>query len=120
MQTDNLTRLCTLILEPLRAYFGKPVRVSSGFRADKVNAAVKGSKTSDHKEGLAGDITINGVTPLEICKAAVELGLPFNQVINEFNEWCHISVCEEGTEPKREKLTATKANGKTVYTKGLM
>ena len=37
-QIANLTALCAHILEPIRAHFGKPVVVTSGFRSAAVNA----------------------------------------------------------------------------------
>ena len=42
--------------EPLRAYHGKPIGISSFFRSGKVNKAIGGSETSDHCKGRAIDI----------------------------------------------------------------
>lgn len=53
---DNLKRLVNEILDPIRKRFGGPITVTSGFRNAKVNRYVKGSETSQHKNGEAADI----------------------------------------------------------------
>lgn len=65
---DNITNLCRVILQPFRDYLnttGKTytIVISSGYRSQAVNAAVCGSKTSDHLTGCAADIYIyeNGI-----------------------------------------------------------
>lgn len=55
-EIDNLRDLCENILDPLRAAYGKRTRVSSGFRCERLNKAVGGSKTSVHKRGSAADL----------------------------------------------------------------
>jgi putative chitinase len=79
-------------LERVRATLGgKPIAVSSGYRAPPVNAKVGGSKTSDHVKGLASDFTCRAFgTPLEVCGALVEAELPFDQLIHEYGRWVHI------------------------------
>ena len=53
----NLTRLCCLVLEPLREKLGgKPLRTSSGYRSEQLNKAVGGVSTSRHLTGRAADI----------------------------------------------------------------
>ncbi len=51
----NLKVLCEKVLQPVREHYGKGVKVNSGFRHPNVNAAVGGSKTSDHCKGQAAD-----------------------------------------------------------------
>lgn len=53
-----LLRLCTTILEPIRAYFGVPVKINSGFRCLELNTTIGGSKTSQHMRGEASDLTM--------------------------------------------------------------
>lgn len=117
---ENLRRLCLTVLEPLRAELGKPIRISSGLRKDAVNRAAGGANGSEHKDGRAADIEVDGLTPLEVCKAVERLRLPFNQLIHEFGAWCHVSVPVEILAPNREKLTAKKVGKKTVYVSGLI
>lgn len=55
---EHVSNLMTLglVLDAIRAEFGKPIRVNSAFRTEATNAAVGGSKTSMHMKGLAADI----------------------------------------------------------------
>jgi uncharacterized protein YcbK (DUF882 family) len=55
---QNLTKLCTQILQPLRDKIG-PVRITSGYRCPRLNDAVGGVKNSAHLQGLAADIAFN-------------------------------------------------------------
>ena len=118
-QIDNLQRLCHAILEPLRAKVARPIVVTSGFRSTAVNSLVGGSKTSDHCDGRAADILVPGLTPKQVCQTIIDLNLPFRQVIQEFGQWTHVSIDIEGEQPRREVLTASKYQGKTIYSKGL-
>lgn len=69
------------VLDPLRAGLGRPVRVTSGYRAPAVNRAVSGSPTSQHMLGEAADIKVPGVAAEDLAAAIVALGVPFDQVI---------------------------------------
>ena len=86
------------VLDPLREAYGKPIQVNSGFRCLALNKAVKGSATSDHMTGRAADIT--GGSPKEnkrLFYLIQELGLPFDQLIDEKNfSWVHVSYRKEG------------------------
>lgn len=89
----NVQALVNNVLDPLREAYGKPIRVNSGFRCPALNKAVKGSATSDHMTGRAADITGGG--PKEnrrLFYLIQELGLPFDQLIDEKNfAWVHVS-----------------------------
>ena len=54
----NLQQLCLHVLEPLRAHLGHAVRINSGYRSPRLNAAVGGVKNSDHTRGCAADIFV--------------------------------------------------------------
>lgn len=108
----NLRALAANILQPLRDAIDRPITVTSGFRSRKVNAAVGGAATSQHLRGEAADIRVEGMTPLQVAQTIVDLGLPFDQVINEFDSWVHVSF---GPRHRREKKKAIKRAGKTVY-----
>lgn len=58
----HLEELTEKVLEPLRAAWGKPIRVSSGYRCKKLNNApeIKGSPTSVHMIGYAADLQTSG------------------------------------------------------------
>jgi hypothetical protein len=57
---DHLNELVREILEPLRAAYGAPIRVSSGYRCSALNTAVKGAATSVHMIGYAADLQVSG------------------------------------------------------------
>lgn len=118
-EVAQLRRLCVYILEPLRAALDRPVVVSSGYRNRELNAMVGGAKRSHHVQGRAADITVPGLSALEICQAIVDLELPFDQCIHEFGRWCHVSVAEEVMAAPRQTLTARHSLGKVVYEAGL-
>ena len=120
----NLTALCENVLQPVREHFGMGVKVNSGFRHPDVNAKVGGSKTSDHCEGMAADIEIPGIANADLAKWIVD-HMQFRQVILEFytpgvpdSGWVHVSF--NPADNKKQVLTATKRDGKTVYLPGLV
>jgi uncharacterized protein YcbK (DUF882 family) len=55
------------ILEKIRAHFGKPLSINSGYRTPPYNRKIGGAGISQHMFGNAADFRIDGVTPLEIC-----------------------------------------------------
>lgn len=118
-QYQNLKRLAEEILDPLREELGVPLRISSGFRPPWLNKIVGGSASSQHQQGLAADVVATNSSALKLCQKAVEMGLPFDQLIHEFGRWMHISVAPVGRPPRGQVLTAKKLKGKTVYLQGL-
>ena len=91
---DNLRLRCTTILEPARAALG-PLRISSGYRAPAVNAAVGGSAHSDHMRGFAADVIPVEVDTLTLARWVTQW-VPYDQVIGEFGTpeqpaWIHVS-----------------------------
>jgi hypothetical protein len=69
----NLIALCESVLEPCRAYMGRGIHVSSGWRPPEKNAAVGGVSESDHLEGRAADLWVQGEGPEEWQAATVRL-----------------------------------------------
>lgn len=94
-EENNLIALVENILDPLREAYGKPIIVTSGFRCERLNKLVNGSKTSQHRTGQAADIRTVEDTVEENKKLfdlAQELNLPFDQLIDEYNfDWVHMS-----------------------------
>jgi len=123
-QLANLVALCECVLQPIRDHFGKSVRISSGLRVPELNAAIGGSTTSDHTRGMAADIEVPPVDNLELARWIEGSGLAFRQLILEYYDgtpdsgWIHVSY--DPADNKRQVLTATKQNGKTVYLNGLV
>lgn len=101
----RLTLLIELILDPLREAYGAPIVVDSGYRCPKLNKAVGGSSTSQHKTGEAADIRTVKDTPEENKKLydlIKKLNLPFDQLIDEYNlNWVHVSYSPRG---RRQEL----------------
>lgn len=112
-QTEALKNLVANVLDPLRRFVGRPIVVSSGFRSKQVNRLVGGADTSQHTFGEAADITIPGLTNDQIIEAIRKAKLPYDQLIEEFGSWVHVSY---GPRNRRQVLRARKVNGKTVYT----
>ena len=63
------------LLERIREHFGKPVTITSGYRTTAHNAAVGGSKSSQHLLGRAADFHVEGV-PVAAVAAYAETLLP--------------------------------------------
>ncbi|MFT5684304.1 MAG: hypothetical protein ACI8RZ_005245, partial [Myxococcota bacterium] len=59
----RIGQLCVAVLDPLRAHLGRPIRITSGYRAPAVNKALKGaSSTSQHMLGEAVDFKVEGIS----------------------------------------------------------
>jgi len=108
-EIDNLKRLAALLQQVKEAVGGKPIMVNSGFRSKKVNDAVGSKDTSQHRLGCAADIRVPGMTPRQVVETCIEKGVPYDQIILEFDSWTHISVpnTPEAT-PKGQKLIIDK------------
>jgi len=113
-QIEALTLLCLKTLEPIRALVGKPVRVTSGYRCQKLNKQVGGAQTSQHQKGEAADIHVDGLKTQELFDMIVASNIPFDQIIQEFDQWVHISFSK--TRERRSVLYALRdKNGKVYY-----
>ena len=122
--TENLRLLCEMVLQPVRDHYGKGVKVNSAYRSPESNAAVGGSKTSDHCKGMAADIEIPGVANADLAQWIMD-NLDYTQLILEFytpgipdSGWVHVSY--DPANLKKQELTATKVAGKTQYLPGLV
>jgi zinc D-Ala-D-Ala carboxypeptidase len=121
---ENLKTLCEKVLQPVREHYGKSVSVNSAYRSPESNAAVGGSKTSDHCKGMAADIEIVGVANADLAQWIMD-NLEYTQLILEFytpgipdSGWVHVSY--DPNNLKKQELTATKVAGKTTYLNGLV
>lgn len=118
-----LRTLCERVLEPIRAHFGKPVRVNSGYRSVDTNFAVGSSGTSQHRRGEAADIEIAGVSNADLARW-IAANLPFDQLILEAHRpgepnsgWVHVSYrCGR---LRRSVLTMTLGSHGATYAPGL-
>jgi len=122
-EIENLKTLCENVLQRVRDHFGKSVTVNSGYRSPESNAAVGGSKTSDHCKGQAADIEIEGIPNPELAQWIMD-NCDYTQLILEFytqgqpnSGWVHVSYDPDNL--KMQELTAVKVAGKTQYLPGL-
>lgn len=94
---DNLKLLCENVLEKVRAHFGRPIMVNSGYRGPKLNKAIGGAKNSQHLTGQAADIEIPGLDN-KVVFDWIKDNLDFDQIILEYYKpgipdsgWVHVS-----------------------------
>lgn len=57
-------------LQKIRDHFGKAVTINSAYRTEAHNKKVGGAAYSQHKYGIAADIAVNRVAPLEVARYA--------------------------------------------------
>jgi len=89
---------------------------TSGYRCDKLNAAVGGAQKSQHKDGKAEDfICPQFGPPMEIAVAVRDSDIDFDQLIME-GTWVHVSF--NGDANRRQCLTAHFGPDGTTYTEG--
>ena len=105
-ELSNMKLVAEKCFEPLRVWYGKPIRVNSFFRCNELNTLVKGSKTSQHVEGKAIDMDAGSREEnkkiFEWCKANLE----YDQLINEYDySWVHISY--NSTKNRNQTLIIT-------------
>ena len=96
----RLKTLAKAVLEPVRSHFGKPVRISSGYRCLALNEAIGSKSNSQHILGFAADFEIPGVPNIDIAMW-VSKNLQFDQCLLEFWSpkdpsagWVHVSYRE--------------------------
>ena len=123
----KLRLLATELLQPLRNAVG-PLRVTSGYRSESLNAAIGGSNKSQHTKCEAVDLQFvkrGRMENMRIFNAIINRALEFDQIILEFGgatadqdsdnpDWIHLSWKVTGN--RRQILVAYKdENNKTKY-----
>lgn len=90
---SRLKVLCDM-LEIIRAEWGKPVTCTSGYRTESYNKKVGGVKKSQHVQGLAVDIKIEGVSARKVARRIDEMiregRLPNIKGLGSYNSFTHI------------------------------
>ena len=107
---QNLDELVTEILDPLREAYGRAIKVSSGYRCKKLNAAVQGAATSVHQKGYAADLQVSGSFNNFrdfVVSWFQKTGRPFDQLLIETNKktgakWLHIGIRNNAGEQRRQ------------------
>lgn len=102
---DNMKHVAEQLFEPLREWYGKPIRINSFYRSPKLNKLVKGSPTSQHVKGEAIDISAGSKSENEKLFNYIKDNLVFDQVINEYDfTWVHISLKKTGNRKQVLKI----------------
>jgi hypothetical protein len=116
----NFKLLAEKVFQPIREHFGVPIHISSGYRSEALNKAIKGSNTSQHCTGEAIDIDMDGtaIKNAEIFNY-IKDNLEFDQLIWEFGtdanpDWVHVSYESTGKQRKMI-LKAVKKGNATTY-----
>lgn len=116
----NLKLIAENVFEPIRINFRQPIRISSGYRSQSLNAAIGGATKSQHSSGEALDIDMEGsqINNKEIFNFIKEK-INFDQLIWEFGtnnepDWVHVSYSSTGKQ-RKQVLRAIKEQGKTKY-----
>jgi zinc D-Ala-D-Ala carboxypeptidase len=115
---ENMKLLAEKVFEPLRNWYGKPIKINSFYRSKALNEAIGGSKTSQHSFGQAMDIDTSSDNKKLF--DYIRENLEWDQMIWEFGndenpDWVHVSYKSSGN--RREILKAIKVKGVTKYVK---
>lgn len=62
-------------LQKIRDHFGKPIRITSGYRCPTHNKNIGSGTGSQHAKGNAADIVVEGIVPREVAKYAESIGV---------------------------------------------
>ena len=114
---QNLTRLCTLLLEPIRATLGIPLQISSGYRPPLLNQLIGGASNSAHQFGCAADVIVAGRLPADIQRLISKMpcSADIDQCIEEFGQWTHVAVADATKPPRRQYLSAKRDDSGVHY-----
>lgn len=112
----NLKRLAAFLEDVKAALGGKPVMVNSAFRCKQVNDAVGSKDSSQHRIGCAVDIRVPELTPDQVVKTVIASGLPYDQIIREFDRWTHLSIPNTPDAKPRKQALIIDKQGTRAYT----
>ena len=119
-QFSNMIHVAENVFQPVREHFDTPIYVSSFFRSEALNKAIRGSSSSTHMKGEAMDLDADvygKVTNAQIFHY-IKDNLEFDQLIWEFGtdknpDWVHVSLSKGNN--RKQILVAKRVEGKTVY-----
>jgi uncharacterized protein YcbK (DUF882 family) len=94
---ERMKLVANKCFEPLREWYGKPIRINSFYRSQLLNTKVGGSATSQHCKGEAIDISAGSKVENKKLFDWICANLDFDQCINEYDfTWVHISYKAKG------------------------
>jgi hypothetical protein len=114
-ELENIWRLAEFLEEVKTVLGGRPIMVNSAFRSKQVNDAVGSKDTSQHRIGCAVDFRVPQLTPDQVVKAIVASGLPYDQVIREFDRWTHLSIPNTPDASPRKQALIIDKTGTRLY-----
>ncbi|AKU42643.1 peptidase [Vibrio phage H188] len=79
------------VLQLVRLHFNKPVVITSSYRCPKHNKAVGGASKSKHLEGIAADIQVKDIEPMEVYHLLDSI-FPNHYGIGSYKTFTHIDV----------------------------
>lgn len=115
-EIQNLTVLCSKILQPLRDQLGKPIKINSGYRSTAVNKAIGGAPTSQHCTGEAADLDYGDNAMLF---NLIRSHFDFDQLIWEGGDdkqpaWVHVSYKAKANRKQVLRMKVVDGNKKYV------
>jgi len=114
-ELENLKRLAAFLEDVKTALGGRPVMVNSAFRSKQVNDAVGSSDKSQHRIACAVDFRVPQLTPDQVVKAIIASGLPYDQLIREFDRWTHLSIPNTPETAPRKQVLIIDKQGTRLY-----
>ncbi|MCD8179632.1 MAG: D-Ala-D-Ala carboxypeptidase family metallohydrolase [Tannerellaceae bacterium] len=100
-ETQAIRELVKRLLQPLRIAYGKPVRISSGYRSPELNRLVGGVPSSQHVKGEAADCVVDD--PEELLTVLLANNFPFDQaILYRKKGFLHLSL--RATYPNRKRV----------------
>ena len=91
-ELKNMQLVAEKCFEPLRKWYGKPIKVNSFFRCKALNDAVGSKDTSYHRLGMAIDISAGSKEENKKLHDWCAKNLKFTELINEYDfAWVHIA-----------------------------
>jgi hypothetical protein len=92
----NMKLVAENCFEPLREWYGKPIKINSFYRCKALNTAVGGSSTSDHMQGMSIDIDAGSKSENLKLFNWLKDNVEYKQLIHEYGDksgpdWVHVS-----------------------------
>jgi len=110
---ENVKELAVNVIQPLQDYLKKEIIITSGYRCNRLNRMIGGAVNSQHLQGEAADIIVKSLTTEQLIHSIKSSGLVFDQMIEEFGRWVHVSY-NKGKN-RNQIFRAVKKGSKTVY-----
>lgn len=82
-------------LQVIRDEIGKPISITSGWRSANHNARIGGAKHSYHVKGMAADIQVAGMHPMDVKKVILRLmneGKILKGGLKAYKSWTHVDT----------------------------